>query len=251
MTRTALERAAAEHGLMFPVDPGADATLGGMAATNAAGTTTVRYGKMRANVLALEAVLPGGRVVRAGSRAPKTSAGLRPPRPPDRLRGDARRDHRADGPAATGSPSTRWCCGSRSPTSRRPAARRRRSSRPAPASRGSSCSTAGRSRRSTRTRESTSRSAPSLFVEAAGSEGTVTSDLELVAQIAESEGSSPSSRSATRRRGRGSGRPATRRRTQRRPPRRAGARARPTSASRSRSLPRPSRSRGERSSDAA
>jgi D-lactate dehydrogenase (cytochrome) len=75
VTRTALERAAAEHGLFFPVDPGADATLGGMAATNAAGTTTVRYGKMRANVLALEAVLPGGEVVRAGSRAPKTSAG--------------------------------------------------------------------------------------------------------------------------------------------------------------------------------
>jgi D-lactate dehydrogenase (cytochrome) len=75
VTRTALERAVAEHGLLFPVDPGADATLGGMAATNAAGTTTVRYGKMRANVLALEAVLPGGRVVRAGSRAPKTSAG--------------------------------------------------------------------------------------------------------------------------------------------------------------------------------
>ena len=75
VTRGALERAAAEHGLSFPVDPGADATLGGMAATNAAGTTTVRYGKMRANVLALEAVLPGGRVVRAGSRAPKTSAG--------------------------------------------------------------------------------------------------------------------------------------------------------------------------------
>ena len=75
VTRTALERAAAEHGLFFPVDPGADATLGGMAATNAAGTTTVRYGKMRGNVLEVEAVLAGGRVVRAGSRAPKTSAG--------------------------------------------------------------------------------------------------------------------------------------------------------------------------------
>ncbi len=75
VTRSALERAAGEHGLHFPVDPGADATLGGMAATNAAGTTTVRYGKMRANVLALEAVLPDGSIVRTGSRARKTSAG--------------------------------------------------------------------------------------------------------------------------------------------------------------------------------
>jgi D-lactate dehydrogenase (cytochrome) len=76
VTRSALDRAAGEHGLFFPVDPGADATLGGMAATNAAGTTTIRYGKMRANVLALEAVLPDGSVIRTGSRAPKSSAGF-------------------------------------------------------------------------------------------------------------------------------------------------------------------------------
>jgi D-lactate dehydrogenase (cytochrome) len=75
VTRLTLDRAAAAHGLTFPVDPGADATLGGMAATNAAGTTTIRYGKMRAQVLALEAVLPGGAVIRTGSRAAKSSAG--------------------------------------------------------------------------------------------------------------------------------------------------------------------------------
>jgi D-lactate dehydrogenase (cytochrome) len=75
VTRGALERAAGEHGLWFPIDPGADATLGGMAATNASGTTTVRFGKMRPNVLALEAVLPGGSVIRTGSHALKTSAG--------------------------------------------------------------------------------------------------------------------------------------------------------------------------------